>query len=170
MAKLFLLRHAKSDWGMGLPDHDRPLNARGQAAAAQMGQWLAKDDTCPKLVICSTAQRTRETLAILTEAGGLSFDVLYEPALYGAGTETIRQIIVTDAGQYESVLLIGHNPGFHDMAFRSAKGGDSELIRRLGAKYPTCTLSILEFDAPCLEQADLESGRLLNFVRPKDLT
>ncbi len=169
MSRLYLLRHAKSDWGMGLPDHDRPLNARGQADAARLGQWLAQDPDRPKLVICSTAQRTRETLAILTEAGGLSFDVLYEPALYGAGTDTIRQIVRSEARQHDAALLIGHNPGFHDMAMRSAKSGDPEMLRQLRAKYPTCTLSILGYDQPSLGEADLESGQLLDFVRPRDL-
>lgn len=169
MSRLYLLRHAKSDWGMGLPDHDRPLNARGQADAARLGQWLARDQDRPQLVICSTAQRTRETLAILMEAGELLFDVLYEPALYGAGTETIRQIVRSEARQHDAALLIGHNPGFHDMAMRSAKTGDPDMMRRLSAKYPTCTLSILEYDHPSLGGADLDSGELLDFVRPKDL-
>jgi len=154
---------------MGLPDHDRPLNARGQADAARMGQWLGRDHDRPKLVICSTAQRTRETLAILMEAGALSFDFLYEPALYGAGTETIRQIVRSEARQHAGALLIGHNPGFHDMAMRSAKSGDPEMMRRLRAKYPTCTLSILEYAQLTLEAADLDSGQLLDFIRPKDL-
>lgn len=169
MARLYLLRHAKSDWGMSLSDHDRPLNARGQADAARMGQWLAQDHHCPQLVICSTAQRTRETLAILMEAGGFSFDVLYEPALYGAGTETIRRIIKAEAAQHDALLLIGHNPGFQDMAVRSAKSGDPDTMRQLRAKYPTCTLSILEYDQSSFGEADLDRGQLLDFVRPRDL-
>jgi len=169
MARLYLLRHAKSDWGAGLPDHDRPLNDRGRQAAAQMGRWLSKDENLPKLVICSTAQRTRETLETLSEAGNLSFDVLYEPSLYGAGTETIRRIIKADAGQHQAVLLVGHNPGFQDMAIRSAKTGDSSTVRQLRIKYPTCALSIFEFEAPTLEQADLDRGNLLKFIRPRDL-
>jgi phosphohistidine phosphatase len=40
--RLILTRHAKSAWDDPLmADHDRPLNERGKAAAADLGQWLA---------------------------------------------------------------------------------------------------------------------------------
>ena len=60
MKRLILTRHAKSSWDDPLtPDHDRPLNDRGKAAAADLGQWLASRGYIPDEVLCSDALRTR---------------------------------------------------------------------------------------------------------------
>ncbi|MFY8201813.1 MAG: SixA phosphatase family protein, partial [Pirellula staleyi] len=66
--KLFLMRHAKSDWAdASLSDKDRPLNARGRASATLMAQWMQSHQSVPDVVLCSTALRTRQTLELLTE-------------------------------------------------------------------------------------------------------
>ena len=41
-SRLILLRHAKSDYPLGVPDHDRPLNERGRRDADAAGAWLAE--------------------------------------------------------------------------------------------------------------------------------
>ena len=61
MKKLLIMRHAKSDWGSGLADHERPLNKRGTKAAAAMGKALAAMEEIPDLVISSTATRAATT-------------------------------------------------------------------------------------------------------------
>ena len=65
MKRLILVRHAKSDWSLGMADHDRPLNVRGRASAAAIGRWLREKNLRPDQVLCSTATRTRETLDLL---------------------------------------------------------------------------------------------------------
>ena len=59
MKYLGLLRHAKSDWSLGLEDHDRPLNKRGQRSAEAIGYWLARKGLSPDEILCSTSKRTR---------------------------------------------------------------------------------------------------------------
>src|SRR5271169_6955745 len=62
MRRLMLLRHAKSDWSSpGMPDRERPLNARGIADAHTMGIYLARHALVPDLILCSPAKRTRLT-------------------------------------------------------------------------------------------------------------
>ena len=69
MKRLILTRHAKSSWEDPLtPDHDRPLNERGRAAAADLGQWLASRGYVPGQVLCSDALRTRKTWAGIAPA------------------------------------------------------------------------------------------------------
>ncbi len=86
MRRLFLLRHAKSDWskpgGRQRDDHERPLNARGQDAAALIGRYMRKKKYLPALVLCSTATRTRETLEILLPALGAKPEIRFEDSLY----------------------------------------------------------------------------------------
>ena len=66
MKTLYLLRHAKSDWGNpGLDDHDRALAPRGERAASVMGVHFAQQQYQPTLVLCSSALRTRQTLEAL---------------------------------------------------------------------------------------------------------
>ena len=64
MKRLILTRHAKSSWDDPLtPDHDRDLNDRGKAAAADLGQWLSSRGYVPDEVLCSDALRTRKTFS-----------------------------------------------------------------------------------------------------------
>ena len=63
MLRLILMRHAKSDWSYaGLDDHARPLNKRGRTSAAALGNWLRHNEYIPDHVLCSSAERTGETL------------------------------------------------------------------------------------------------------------
>ena len=65
MKTLLVLRHAKSSWkNPGQSDHERPLNKRGLAAAPRMGQLLAEQQLIPEIILCSTAERARQTAAL----------------------------------------------------------------------------------------------------------
>src|SRR5688500_5539813 len=62
MKRVYLLRHAKSSWKHPeLPDHDRPLAARGRRAAKAIVRHMRAQEFVPELVLCSTARRARET-------------------------------------------------------------------------------------------------------------
>jgi phosphohistidine phosphatase len=170
MARLYLLRHAKSDWGHhGLSDHERPLNDRGRSAAAKMGLYAARAGIRPDIVLCSTAVRAKQTLSHLMEAGGLDWAVQYEPALYGAGVDTILRTVAHDAAACESAMVVGHNPGFHDTALALAARGSDVDMRQLYRKYPTGTLSAIDFSFPRLGDIVGAQGTLALFRRPKDL-
>ena len=148
---LYLLRHAKSSWEFyDLPDHDRPLAPRGKRAAKAMAQHLREQGIAPELVLCSTATRARETL----ERVGL--EGVLEPGLYGASAATLlSRVQEADA---RSVMLVGHNPGLHDLALRLIRNPPEELERKL----PTGALVAMDLGA---------DGRaeLLEFTRPRDL-
>ncbi|MGA9434320.1 MAG: histidine phosphatase family protein, partial [Roseobacter sp.] len=115
MLRLILMRHAKSDWShMGLSDHDRPLNARGKASAAALGEWLRAKENLPDQVLSSTAARTGQTLLGLglTHAPHIQF----VSALYHAEARDMLEVLhlATDP----CVLMLGHNPGICEMAHR----------------------------------------------------
>lgn len=169
MAKIMLLRHAKSDWGTGHVDHDRPLNDRGRKAAAMMGRYMSDEGLVPEQVICSTAARARETLALVMEAAGFECSVQYEPALYGASSSTILNVIRQGAGEAGALLLVGHNPGFEDTACQLSEGEMTEDARKLRLKYPTCALTVFSFPATDLAAAFEEEATLDRFITPKML-
>jgi phosphohistidine phosphatase len=112
--RLLLLRHAKSSWDdPSLTDRDRPLSKRGRAAARRMGEHLRASGGRIDLVLCSSALRTRETLERL--ALGVA-DVRVEDRLYGAGPDELLDRLRDVAGDPGAVLVIGHDPGMHELA------------------------------------------------------
>ena len=113
-----------------------------------MGRYLREQGIEPDLILCSSAKRARQTLKRL----GLP-DARIEPGLYGADAATLRRFIPDAA----SVMLIGHNPGIHDLAVSLARSGPR--VPELAAKFPTGALATIELD----------TGELIDFVRPRDL-
>ncbi|NVJ98861.1 MAG: histidine phosphatase family protein [Alphaproteobacteria bacterium] len=170
MAMLMLLRHAKSDWGSGHRDHDRPLNQRGRAAAAKMGAFIAEERLIPDQIICSTAARARETLDVLLGEVSDHPPVTYEASLYGAAASTIMQLIAAQGPEIKALMLVGHNPGFEDCAMQLAAGDSSQDSQEIRRKYPTCGLAI--FQSPEGSVADLtaHSAVLNRFMTPRLLT
>src|SRR5690606_9683192 len=87
MPRLLLLRHAKSAWPAGAPDLERPLNARGRAAALRMGTYLRDEGLRPDLSVVSPARRTAETWNQVQAAlGDLAGDLAmrYDSRIYEA--------------------------------------------------------------------------------------
>jgi len=175
MKRLYLLRHAKSSWGdPNLPDHERPLNARGQSAAKAMGLHLAKLSTAPQAVLASTARRVAETLEIMLPTANLAgVPVIRDRGLYLAEPPTLLGRLRQAPADADSLMIVGHNPGLHDFALRLAGevAADSRDARdALRADYPTCALAIIAFP---LAESWLEigwgEGQLENFVTPKGL-
>jgi len=166
------MRHAKSSWDDAkLPDHDRPLSDRGRRAAAAMRTAMRDLGLAPDVVLVSTAIRTMQTLAALepwddtplTEA----IDALYlaEPAKLLAALHGVAETA-------RSVLLVGHNPGLHELAIMlvgaPAMTQSNEMTRRLAARYPTGALAEFAIAGPWSNIGE-GGGRLLRFLLPRDL-
>ena len=170
MKTLYLLRHAKSDWGSpGLDDHDRPLAARGERAAAVVGVHFAQQQYQPSLVLCSSARRTRQTLeALLPHLPG-SPELVVEERIYLASSgQLLARLQEVDDGQ-TGVLLIGHNPGIAELAQTLAGSGERASLRHLAARFPTAASAVCEFDLERWRDISAGSGRLLSYATPKDL-
>ncbi|WP_172330277.1 histidine phosphatase family protein [Mangrovicoccus sp. HB161399] len=163
MPRLILTRHAKSDWSHEVPsDHDRPLNARGRAAAPLIGQELAARGLVPDQVFCSSARRTQETWAGISSElpGAAAAEIL--PSLYHASPETMLSVLHGATGQL--VAMVAHNPGIGALAHRLLAAGPAHP--KFGI-YPTGATLIAEIE----DWAGLESGRarLVDFFVPRDL-
>jgi phosphohistidine phosphatase len=166
MNRLLLLRHAKSSWDdPSLADHERPLARRGHRAAESMAEHLRSSVPHPDLVLCSSALRTRETLDRMSKAFG-DAEVMVDDDLYGATEELLLERLRGVADRFETVAIIGHNPGVHDLAI--ALAGSGADLDRMRAKFPTGALAALAFDGPWRELAPGDA-RLEAFVTPKDL-
>jgi phosphohistidine phosphatase len=172
MRQLLILRHAKSSWDdAATPDRDRPLNARGRRSVVIVRQAMQDLALAPDLVLVSTARRTLQTLEALEPWGDAP---LVEPMdnLYLADTGQLMATLNGVAETVRSVLLIGHNPGLHDLATtlagpRAMAGGGS-AERHLAAGFPTAALAEFLIAAPW-RGLDQGGGRLVRFLTPRML-
>src|SRR3954469_12677375 len=113
--RLMLLRHAKTEKAApGEADRERVLTARGRKDAPKLGNYLVRHDLMPARVIVSSARRTRETWERLALAFPSPPPVAYEDRLYDASAKQI--LAVAAEGKARTLMLIGHNPGLHDLA------------------------------------------------------
>lgn len=168
MRRLLLLRHAKSAYPQGVTDIDRPLGPRGRAAAPLMGDYIAREGLRPDHAMVSPARRTRETWeAIAPLLEGTTQETV--PSIYEAPAGRILDAIRSAPERVETLLVIGHNPGLGDAALRLVGEGPKDLRRDLREKFPTAALAVIEFESEGWEAVAEGAGRLLRYVRPRQL-
>ncbi len=150
--RLVLLRHAKSAYPSGVPDHDRPLAGKGLRRAQAAGTWFRREGPRPDVVLCSDAVRTRQTWEIVSAALKRPPVLMLEPVLYGASVQeaialvkrATRRVAARDA---RTLVLVGHEPTMSDLALTLAgKGSDSAARQRISEKYPTAGIAVLRLD------------------------
>lgn len=163
--RLILTRHAKSSWDDPLmSDHDRPLNDRGKAAAADLGEWLASRGYVPEQVLCSDALRTRKTWSGCAPAlpGTPILDL--KPALYHAGPDVM--LAVLRHASADVVMVIGHNPGIAEFAHRIvARAPLNPEFQR----YPTGATLVVDFATDSWDQVNWGMGSVDDFIIPREI-
>lgn len=163
--RLVLLRHAKSDYPPGIPDHDRPLADRGRRDAPAAGEWIAGHVGDVDRVLVSSAARAQQTWALVAPHVSVLDSVITEPGIYEASTAELVEIVGSLPDTATTVVLVGHNPGFEDLAARLAVDGDPDAIGRMAVKYPTSGIALLDAEGTW---ADLVRGaRLSAFAVPR---
>jgi len=157
MKKLTLLRHAKSerDSPSGR-DFDRSLNERGRADSKRMGQEIRDLGLQFDLVLASPAQRVVETVEGI---GGLSPQ--FDEHIYDASTKQLLDLVQSTDDRVGSLMLVGHNPGFERLAARLT---DEEVD-----DVPTTALVEIELPIDHWRDADEGGGRLIRFIKAKEL-
>jgi len=118
MKILTLVRHAKSSWkDTGLRDRDRPLNKRGQRDAPIMGKRLHDHGIRPSLIVSSPANRAWTTAKIIAKELTYPLEFLQrDDNLYLASVDRILDVVVSQDEGFNSLMIVGHNPGFTDFA------------------------------------------------------
>jgi phosphohistidine phosphatase len=168
MKILYVLRHAKSDWGdSSLEDLGRPLNARGKKAAKAIGKELRKRKIKPDLVLASPAVRAQQTIERVQDAYGSKFEVRAEPRIYGSGSGTLVDLIRSAPDDVDRLMIVGHNPGLQDLVVKLS--GPGELLDEASEKFPTAALAEIRFDGKSWNAIAPGLGILECLLRPRDL-
>lgn len=162
MRRLILMRHAKSDWSFGMPDHERPLNKRGRSSAMALGDWLRAKSYLPDEVLSSSATRTGQTLLGLGLEGDIQIRFL--KALYLAEASEMLAVLQSATGQ--SVLMLGHNPGICEFAHRLVSDPPDHIRFE---DYPTGATTIIDFDIPHWAGLGWHQGNVTDFAIPREL-
>lgn len=152
-----------------MSDHARPLNLRGRHAAALMAQAARDLGLAPEIVLVSSARRTLQTLEAF-EPWNRPPSVEPLDALYLASAADLLDVLNRVPEAAASVLLVGHNPGLHDLALLlAAQSADEGALRRLMAGYPSGALA--EFSvADAWSALRGGGGGLVRFLSPGDLS
>jgi phosphohistidine phosphatase len=169
MRQLLLLRHAKSSWDDSKqPDRDRPLNDRGRRAAATMRQAMQQLGLAPDLVLVSPARRTLQTLEAL-EPWDETPLIEHVEALYLDTPAQLLAALHDIPETVRSALVIGHNPGMHDLAQALMAGAQpTDASRRLATAYPAGALAEFTIPGPWLRVGP-GAARLTRFLTPREL-
>jgi len=165
MQRLMILRHAKAvPWQPDVEDFPRTLTDVGREQAARVTGWICGQPMLPDEILCSPAQRTRETLApLLAVRPELESRTSFVPQIYGASVRTLTALMDRAFTECDCVLIVGHNPGFERLAFEVIRASEHRTFDRL----PTGTLLVVEFERGWPEDAD--RGRLAHFIRGKEI-
>ena len=176
MRRLMLLRHAKTEHDAPSGhDHDRRLDERGRLDAAAIGTWIGRHPPFPDTVMVSTAVRARQTWEIASDAmkdaardGSPQPHVELLDEIYGAEpTQLLKIIRMADVADPKRLMLIGHNPGMHELALMLAGGGDAAAKKSLEDNLPTAGLAILDFAIDDWNEVAFRRGKLVRFTSPK---
>lgn len=141
MQRLILMRHGKAERAtMALEDIDRRLTERGIADARIMGKVLADQKLAPDLALVSAAARTQDTWAAVSDYFPPA-RVQVRQGLYLAGSSHLRETIELMGDANETLMVVAHNPGLHDLALRLLResGAAPSVLEKLNTGFPTST-------------------------------
>lgn len=156
MHRITVIRHAKSDWSHDLPDHQRPLNPRGRRDAVRIGDYLSEWQITADVALVSTAERTKETWALLQQNWSAP-TVEFREDIYEASAHDLLLLIESLDESVHSVVLVGHNPGV------------SELVRRITDSYSDAlsTSATVVIDIPGSWASARGTGQEVHRAKPR---
>jgi phosphohistidine phosphatase len=166
MHRLHLLRHAKSSREDGAEDRERPLSKRGREAARHLADSLPAVLGDLDLVLCSPSRRTRETAELALAGYAPPPTILYDDALYLAGAAALIQRLRRVGDATGAVLVVGHNPGLHELALALADPGSPPYPALAAGKFPTLARASLAIDGTWAG-LDRQRHKLTDYMTPK---
>lgn len=165
MQELTLLRHAlAAPCQPPAEDFPRALSEAGRAQASRLARWLNDRPETPEEILCSPAQRTRETLApLLALRPELESCTHFIPQLYGASAWTLKRLLDGAFAGNDRILVVGHNPGLERLAVDVLAPAEQGRLKHLSSG----TLLVIGFASGW--PADAGRGTVRQLVRGEDL-
>lgn len=162
-----VLRHAKSAWPDGVPDHERPLAPRGRRDAPAAGRALADAGCLPDLALCSTAVRARGTWEAAAAEWNSPPPVRFDARLYGADVAGLLEVVHEAPAEVGTLLLVGHNPGLEELVLALAGDGPDDALDAVRLKFPTSAIAVLSWYGPGWSALTPGAARLTSMTVPR---
>lgn len=163
MKTLVLLRHGKAQADSPYGDHTRELNKRGRRQAGAIGRHIASEIGVPDAIITSNATRAEITAELAAEAMGYVGDLTIVPQIYDANVNTLLAVVRSILDNVDTALLVGHNPGFEEVAAALAGIDEDDVL------LPTAAYAHITFDTDTWDSARKGTGQWQGIVTPRDL-
>lgn len=159
--RLLLMRHGKSDWTTThwQRDQDRPLAPRGIKAAKQMGKWVRTSDQLPDLIVSSRALRARETADLFVQGARTPIPIQFSDGFYESTPERVLAAIRQRPEQVVSVMAVGHEPTWSELASQLMGGG--------ALAFPTGAIARIDFEVNDWAKIHPGEGILKWLLQPK---
>ncbi|MBW6459525.1 MAG: histidine phosphatase family protein [Bacteroidales bacterium] len=164
MKTVFIVRHAKSSWDIsGIPDEERPLLEKGKKKTKKIIDFLHQQNISVDHIISSHAARALETAKILAHALNYPKNrIKVDPHIYFANGNRILDLFYDLSDQYNSVMIVGHNPTLTDLV--------NQYLRPRIDNLPTSGIVSISFDTDQWEKIPLANHTINFVVFPKELT
>lgn len=161
MKTLTILRHAKSSWkNEGQPDYDRPLSRRGEENAPMMAARITEAGIRPSLIMSSPAARAWATAKLVARAISYPIEFLQrEDRLYLAALDKLLDVMAEQDAAFNSIVLIGHNPGLTEFA--------NYLLPGVTDSIPTCGIVSFAIETGDWDLRQRNPAELLLYDFPK---
>ncbi|MBM9576699.1 histidine phosphatase family protein [Leptospira sp. 201903070] len=168
LKQIHLVRHAKSDWESEFKsDRERPLSDRGKKNARFLRKYLERIDFKTDLFLISDSKRTLDTYKILTKNKDVSPETKVTEKLYESDSEDILVKLRELNSKFESVALLGHNPGMEEIANRLIRGNeDLALSESILFKFPTSGFLSIQVDIDSWGEIGKVPGKIIRFWIP----
>lgn len=169
MRRLMLLRHAKAERPVpGEPDRGRKLTERGRTDAPAIGAYMARHGLVPALALVSPATRAKQTWDLLVACFAKAPKTVSDERIYNAEPARLMGLIADTRGAL-SLLVVGHNPGMHELASQLIASGDVAARERVTESLPTSGLVVIDLPFDDWSRLHAHAGRLERFVSPRSL-
>jgi phosphohistidine phosphatase len=134
---IYFLRHASAGTSMpnAAKDEKRPLDENGILQARYVGGLLANLDVQVEQIVSSPLKRARQTAALVANELAFENAVQVEDALRPQAQMAQFQALLSRLRQFESVMLVGHNPSLGEFFAKtiSSGGGTAQIDFKKGA-------------------------------------
>ena len=160
---LYLLRHADaSEKAPRQADKERVLSKKGIAETRLAAAFLKKINFSADAIFCSTAVRTRQTLMLITEQlQNNTSKIFYSDNLYEAVHDDLQQLITEVDDQYNTIMIVGHNPAISSLA--------TNLTGKAVSMH-TCGLAKIDLDISSWREIQNTKGSLITYTDPTTRT
>ncbi len=161
MKILYLLRHGKAEVGSALQsDRKRELVDRGRKESRKVGKIFLQEGWAVELIVTSPALRAKQTAHIFAQNIGFPLERIREDDfLYQADAAGLLLYLQNLPEDFSSILLVGHNPTFEDLAELLAPSFHQHL--------PTGSLVAIRFSVSHWRDIKTKKGELYGEIFPK---